>query len=65
MGIFPSDHSRLRGDITLDDLQGSGGRQTAEQSHQMLISLQVIIILLVVAFIFGYGVRACISRRRL
>ena len=37
----------------------------AEQELPMLMPLQVIIILLVVAFIFGYGVRACISRRHL
>jgi hypothetical protein len=49
----------------LDESQGSTEGLRAEQGLPMFLPLQVIIILLLVAFFFGYGVRACISRRRL
>jgi hypothetical protein len=63
-GISPIAHSRLRGENTLTlDSQGSTRGAAGRTGLPMFLSLQVIIILLLVAFMFGYGVRACIYPR--
>ena len=70
MGIFPSDHSRLRGDKSFNRRVAGFERRAggAQQGLRMLVQLPVLMVcgvsILLVGFILGYGVRAVVSRRR-